>query len=419
MLKKLLQNKDRKKLVENFFSLSAIQIVNIVLPLITLPYVLRTIGLEKYGSIVFAWSLINYFTSITDFSFKITATRDVSVFRSSKKKLNIIYSKVMIIQSLLQVLSYMIIISVVFLYPPFYENRLIFFLTIPFLFGNTIFPDWFFQGMEQMKFITYINVGVKVFFTIFVFVLIREEADYWWYPLLQSLGFVMSGVLGQYLMIKKYKLKFYWVNKRILKDTFKSNIPIFVNQFMPNLYNNTSAFLLGLLTNNTLLGIYDAIRKVVNLGATLINLISRVFFPFINRKRGAFKKYSLLMTGVGLILAILPVLFYKIILWYLAIDYSQAFSIIAILSVGLFFLAQYDIYGVNYFIVNRKDKLVMKNTIIASSLGFVLAFPLIHYWGIVGAALTITLARVYMGSGLWYSYRRGLTHKFNAQDKVF
>jgi PST family polysaccharide transporter len=82
-----LKSKDGKTLLENFVSLSALQLIGMLLPLITLPYILRVIGFEKYGIIVFATSLIAYFMALTDFSFQITAVRDVAVFKNSQKKI--------------------------------------------------------------------------------------------------------------------------------------------------------------------------------------------------------------------------------------------------------------------------------------------------------------------------------------------
>src|SRR5690606_30589747 len=117
-----------------------------------------------------------------------------------------------------------------------------------------------------------------------------------------------------------------------------------INQFLPNLYNNTSTFLLGIMTNNTLVGIYDAVRKIINLGSTLMDIVSRVFFPFISRRKDAFDKYKTLMTYVGVLLTILPIVFYKVILWYLNIQYENIFAVLTILSIGLFFLSLYNIY---------------------------------------------------------------------------
>lgn len=407
MIKNILnkfKTKDGKILLENFFSLGALQIINLVLPLAVLPYVIRVIGFNLYGTVVLAASLVAYFSSITDYSFKITATRDVAVFRDSPKKLNLIYSKVLAVQTLLLIFSWLIIGLVVFLYRPFYEEKTIFIFSSLMLFGHILFPDWFFQGIEKMKYIAFLNVGIKVFFTICVFVFVKTPEDYWKYPLLNSVGYIFAGLVGQYLLIKKYKLRFIWLKPIIIKKTIKVNFPIFVNQFVPNLYNNTSTFLLGIITNTNLVGIYDAIKKVIDLGVMVIGVISRVFFPYLNRNKSGFEKYKKWMIIVGVSLTILPIVFYKAIFWYLDIEYQNSFLVLSILSLGIFFISLYNIFGLNYFIVNRKDKIVMRNTLFASFIGLILAYPLISLTGIIGAALNLTIARGVMGIGMRCNY---------------
>lgn len=237
ILKIFFREKDGKVILGNFLSLSSLQVVNIILPLATLPYVLRIIGFENYGIIALALSLIAYFQSLTDFSFMITATRDVSIFKNSPEKLNIIFSKVIIIKSFFSLISLSLVYLIVLLYPPFYENKLVFILTSFMLFGQILFPEWFFQGIEKMRFITILNVAIRVFFTIGIFIFITQKNDYWIYPLLNSLGYIGAGIAGQYVVVKKFKLRFRWIRIRFIKQTIISNFPIFINQFFPTLYN--------------------------------------------------------------------------------------------------------------------------------------------------------------------------------------
>ena len=403
-IKQLLKNKDAKSLIENFFSLGALQAINLILPLVVLPYMIKTVGFDKYGVVVLAASLIAYFSSVTDYSFTITATRDVAVFRDSPQKINIIYSKVLIVKSILLLFSWLIIGIIVFAYLPFYEEKTVFFCSALMLFGYVLFPEWFFQGIEKMKFIAFLNVGIKVFFTACIFILVRTPEDYWKYALLNSIGYIGAGLIGQYLLIKKYKLKFIWLKNKYIRQTFKSNFPVFINRFVPNLYNNTSTFLLGVLANTSSVGLYDAIKKIIDLGVMVISVISRVFFPYLNRNKAGFAQYMKGMIIVGAILAVSPIIFYKIVFWYLNIQDADAFWVLLVLSIGLFFITLYDVFGLNYFIVNRKDKIVMRNTLMASLVGLVLAYPLISFFGIIGAALNLTLARVIMGAGMTYNY---------------
>ncbi|MEB8344830.1 oligosaccharide flippase family protein [Flavobacteriaceae bacterium KMM 6898] len=396
--------KDGKALVENLISLSSLQIIGMIMPLITLPYLIRVLGFDHYGIVVLAISLIAYFQSITDFSFKITATRDVSLFRDNQKKLNIIYSKVLIVKILFLLISLFIITLIVLLFPLFYNERLVFFLSTLTLVGYTIFPEWFFQGIERMKYITFLNIGIKLFFTVCVFIFIKEEEDYWIYPLLQGMGLIGAGIVGQFIMVKTYKLRFIWLKWQIIKNTIKSNYPIFINQFVPNLYNNTTTFLVGILTGSYLVGIYDSINKVVSLCITLLNIVSNVFFPYLNRRKGAFKKYKKYMGTLSIIMVIGIIAINPLIFWYLNVNYESALIVLVLLAFSIIGTASYNIFGLNYFIIERQDKLVMTNTIIASTIGFILAFPLINYFGIVGAALNLCISRFLMGSGLFFRY---------------
>lgn len=403
-IKNKLKSKDGKTLLENFVSLSAIQLIGMVLPLITLPYVLRVMGFEKYGIIVFATALVAYFQSLTDFSFKITAVRDVAIFKDSQNKLNLIYSKVITIKTIFLLLSLLLIGSIVYLYPPFYEYRLIYGLCMLSLVGHTLFPEWFFQGIEKMRYITYLNIGIKVFFTLCVFVFIKAEEDFWIYPLLQSAGLIGAGLIGQLMLIYKYKLKFIWLPKRIIKNAITSNFPIFVNQFLPTLYNNTSLFLLGLFSVPVIVGIYNSILIVVNLAVALLEIVSRVFFPFLNRKKTAFTSYKKMMLAMVSLMSVCILAGHKLVFWYLNISYENAFWVLLILVIGLFGYTLYNIFGLNYFIVYRKDKLVMNNTIKASVIGFILAFPLVYFFDAFGTALNLTIGRWMMGGGLYFNY---------------
>lgn len=398
-------NKDAKTLLENFISLSSLQVLGIVLPLITLPYVIKTLGFDNYGLIILASSLIAYFQALTDYSFKITATRDIAVFRESPKKLNLIYSKVLMIKAIFLTISFFILTAVILLYPPFYKERAVFFLTMPMLLGYALFPEWFFQGIEKMKYITILNSSLRIFFTVCVFIFIKKESDYWIYPLLQSVGSIVVGIVAQFILIKKFKLKFIWLPVKTIKHSIVSNFPIFLNQSLPTLYNNTSFFLLGILTTTSLLGVYDAIKKVVDLSVALLNIVSRVFFPFLNRKKEAFPRYKKLIFTLSIGLAFGCVISYPLVFWYLNITYENALSVLCVLAVGIIGLGMYDIFGMNYFIIKREDKIVMRTTINSSILGFILAFPLIYFFGIIGAAFNLTFSRLLMGGQLFYKWK--------------
>lgn len=400
----ILKSKDGKAIKENFISLSILQLVTMFLPLITLPYIIRVVGYEKFGMIALSASVIAYFNSIVDYSFMVTGVRDVSINRKKNKRLNLIFSKVITVKLILLLVAFCAIMLIITLYPPFYSEKKLFIYTALSLIGVAIFPAWFFQGMEEMKYISMIKLSITVIYTICIFALIKEESDYYLIPLMASLGSIISGVLGLYYLHSRYKVKFMFCNYKIFKKTIVYNFPVFVNQFIPNLYNNSTSLILGVIVSSSALGIYSALRRVIDLVVVLVNIVSRVFFPFINRNKNSFKAYQSLMFFMILVMLSILIITKDLVFIYLNMSGSIALSSYIIMCTSLIGYVAYDIYGLNYFIVNKKDKYVMFNTIFCSLLAFVVSIPLINYYGVIGASLTLLIGRFMMGFSLMFKY---------------
>ncbi|HBZ3253572.1 TPA: oligosaccharide flippase family protein, partial [Klebsiella pneumoniae] len=94
MINKLKIDAEKKNIFSNFIFLFLLQIANYLLPLLTVPYLVRTIGIANVGLLAFAGAVCTYFQIITDFGFNLSATRQVSINRSNKSILNEIYSSV-------------------------------------------------------------------------------------------------------------------------------------------------------------------------------------------------------------------------------------------------------------------------------------------------------------------------------------
>jgi PST family polysaccharide transporter len=189
-------NVELKVLVQNLFSLTILNAVNAVMPIVVVPFLLGVIGLENYGKIVVALSFTFFFQSIIDYGFRITGTRDVAKNVENSNRLNEIYSEIMTVKILMLITSCIVIIGVAYLYPHFRQNITIFYLCCVYLLGYSLFPDWFFLGMQKMKYVAIINFVVKLFFTILIFAFIESEADFLLYPLFLSLSFLFVGIMS-------------------------------------------------------------------------------------------------------------------------------------------------------------------------------------------------------------------------------
>ena len=288
MVKKLIQRltetKERKALLENFLSLSVLQAANYILPLLTLPYLVRILGVEKYGLIAFAQAFIQYFVILTDYGFNLSATREVSINRDNKKKLSLIVSSVFVIKGLLMLISVIVVASVLLMVPRFRGDWLLYVFSFGMVFDNVLFPVWFFQGVENMKYITIRNVAAKLVFTVLIFVFVRDQSDYLKVPLINSLGMIVVGILGVIPVFSSFGISFVKPRIEDIRTQIKSGWNIFVSHLATSLYTTTNTVILGLFLNNAVVGYYAAGEKIVRLITQMFEPGFRTVYPHITRK---------------------------------------------------------------------------------------------------------------------------------------
>jgi PST family polysaccharide transporter len=288
MLKKI-KNKltgtiEKKRLASNIFSLAVLQGANYILPLFTLPYLVRVLGPEYYGLLAFATATNTYFMLITDYGFNLSATRQISIHRDDKNKVNEIFSSVMMIKTALMVVSFGLMALLVFSFEKFSQHWEVYFITFGMVIGQVLFPVWLFQGMELMKYITYLNIGSKAFFTVCIFIFVQDQEDYLLVPLLISVGFMVAGITSLYLVKKKLGVNFFWQNLSILKLQLSEGWPVFFSSMAISLYTISTTFLLGLLTNNTAVGYFAVANKVVEAVKRLNTPFSQAIYTLICKK---------------------------------------------------------------------------------------------------------------------------------------
>ena len=178
------QSENSKKISANFMYLSILQGMNLILPLITFPYLVRVLGIENFGLLMFAQAFIVYFTMIVDYGFNLSGIREVSSNRNNKNKLINIFSSIMIARFILALVGLIFLTIIVFSFEKFSQNWELYYLTFGIVIGTALFPTWFFQGMEKMKYITVLTVIAKLIFTLSIFLFVTTEKDFIYVPLI-------------------------------------------------------------------------------------------------------------------------------------------------------------------------------------------------------------------------------------------
>lgn len=402
-IKQKFQKEEHKRLLSNFISLSILQGANYLLPLITFPYLVRVLGVEKFGLLAFAGATIVYFNILTDYGFNLTATKEVSIHRNDKNKLNEIFSSVMIIKSILLIISFLLLLILVFSLEKFKNEYLIFLLTFGSVIGQVLFPQWFFQGMERMKYITFLNILAKVIFTIAIFIFIHQQSDYWKVPLINSLGFIIAGIVALYMIFKDFKIQFSSQKLDTLKYYLVDGWHLFLSTFAGNFYRNFNTLVLGFLTNDLYVGYYSIAERIVKIIQTLQSIAGNTLFPFfskrISQNKNYFfeltKKYLKIITGIYSLLTILIFLLSPIIIHIIQGKYqNETILDLRIMSLVILIGGLNYYFGVLGLITMGYKKEFSKAIIITGISNIILSSILVYFLKDVGASLSLILSEM-------------------------
>lgn len=273
------------KLTKNFIFLFLMQMANLLLPLISLPYLSRVLQPEGFGLIVFAQSFIQYFVILTDFGFNLSATRQVSIYREDPEKLKQIFNSVLIIKLALVIISFVVLVSIVMLNHSFSEYWYVYLYNFGIVIGNALFPLWLFQGLEVMQYSTLLNVISKLIFTLCTFILVKDANDLYIVPILNSIGFIISGILGISVAFRKFNMRFQLPQRNEVISALKDSAQFFVSRASVSLYTTTNTFLIGIFLGKAAAGYYAIAEKLINVIAMVISTVVDAIYPFMAKTR--------------------------------------------------------------------------------------------------------------------------------------
>ncbi len=409
MIKKVkshLSNSQYKKMVSNFSYLAIINIANKFLPLLVIPYIVRTIGVEKYGVIMFAMATMMYFQITTSYSFELTATKYISFNRDDIEKISHYFWNVITTKILLFLSSSFVFLVILFSFEHFYEEKEVFLFSFLMIFATIWTPMWFFKGIEEMKFIAIFNIIARIVYTVGIFIFIQEESDYIWIPLINSLSFLVVGIYAINFARTKYNVRFKKPSFVQIKMLLKEGSHIFFSNLSVTFYTTTNTVLLGLLTNYTTVGIYSLAETIFGAYSQIIKTYSTVIYPHLARYADNTKKlYSQARKFLKLYMVIL--FFASVFLFAIsgfAIEllfgegHERSILVLRILAISLL-LEPLGGFFTPYLAIKSQYKEISKITFSTMLVNFILVFPMIYFYEEMGLAymfFILSIVQVYL-----------------------
>lgn len=387
-----------KSLQKNFLYNVLYQILLVILPLITAPYISRTLGATAVGVYSYTYSVAYYFLLIAMLGIGNHGNRSIAAVRDDRKKLNKTFSSIYS----LQVITFSIAILAYAIYLVLFvkDNRLIVLLQLIYVTSGLFDIGWLFFGLEQFKLTVARNTLIKISTVVLMFVFVHKPSDLWKYTLIMSAGTLFSQAY-LWLYVKKY-VSFEKCSVKEITSNIKPVLILFIPVLAYSIYKVMDKIMLGNMSSYDQVGFYNNAEKIINIPMGIITALGTVMLPRMSnivangdKKRVddyiriSAKLVTLLssaiafgLMGVSSVLA--PVFFGD--------EFIACGEIIRLLSVTVFFIAWANVIRTQYLIPNKRDSIYLTSTMVGAILNLIINWMLIPKYQANGAAFGTIVA---------------------------
>lgn len=387
-----------KSIQKNFLYNVVYQILLVILPLITAPYISRTLGATAVGVYSYTYSVAYYFLLMAMLGIGNYGNRSIAAVRDNRKKLNKTFSSIYSLQVItfsIAIFAYAIYIIVIVK-----DNRLIALLQLLYVTSGLFDVSWLFFGLEQFKLTVTRNTLIKISTVLLMFIFVHEPSDLWKYTLIMAAGTLLSQVY-LWIYVKK-NVTFTKCNLEEIASNIKPVLILFIPVLAYSIYKVMDKIMLGNMSNYAQVGFYNNAEKIINIPMGVITALGTVMLPRMSNIivkgdkekvddyiRISSKLVTLLssaiacgLMGVSNVLA--PVFFGE--------EFVACGDIMKLLSVTVFFIAWANVIRTQYLIPNKRDRIYLISTTIGAVLNLFINWMFIPKYQANGAAIGTIVA---------------------------
>ena len=389
-----------RQVIENFFSLSVLNAVNIVLQLVTLPYILGVVGKANYGIYAYVFMVIQYIILFSTYGFNYSATKQISQLRDDNAAVTRIYNAVIGCKTFI---ALVLVLAVVACSRWVFEESIgfeMFLLGTGMILGDIMNPVWLFQGMEKMKYMTLVNSTSKILFTVLVFFVVRSVDDFYLLILLNSCGYLLAGILSLVLARKQFKVRIALPGVRDMIAQFKDGGAMFGSTFGMNLYRNAHVLILKHLASNEAVGLFSAAEKVIHGFQSVILPAAQALFPHVSlRFKGRsvkenvalMKKVMLPFVGFAFVAALFVYIFAP---WISDVlcgkEFRECVPLIRIMSLVIIFGEVNYIAGIVGLVNMDRQNYFFRSVLITGICSCLITLALVQGYGAYAGAVSLS-----------------------------
>lgn len=394
---------DHASVMKNFFSLTFLKGLEYLVPLFLVPYLVRTLGLERYGIVQSAVSFMYIFYILTNFGFNYSAARQISIYRDNPEMSSKIAGAILILKSLLMMLSFIIMLGLAMSIPSLQSELGLIILTFGFIIGDVLFPVWLYQGYEKMFYLSRFQIIARIVLFVCTIVLIKTPEDYLYYPMIYYGSQILMAISTLMFANRLLGVSIAVPTKDILVREYRLALKPFFSSIAQVLYTQPRLFYVSLIASPMMTGAFAIADKAAGVFQLfpawlfVISALPRLSYMYEHEQEKCMKTlamyqkwtciYAFIMTPIALISA--PWIIYA----FSGQFHEEATFIFRILCVETLILTA-NIFLIHYFPISGNYDVFAKIygiTCIVTLTLFGLLMPIYGIYGLLGGIITSSI----------------------------
>jgi O-antigen/teichoic acid export membrane protein len=382
----------------NYIYNTMLQISNILIPFITIPYITRVLDPQGIGIVSYTNSIVQYFILLATLGMTLYGNRTIAYVRNDKEKLNRTFWELFFLKLITTTFS--VIAYLIFIYFIHTNYKIVYYIQLINLVSAGFDISYFFMGLEDFKKTSTRSILIRIISTILIFIIIKKPQDYIYYALISASG----NLFGQ-LILWKYIPKYIKITKisiEKLKNHLKDTIKLFIPLIAVQIYTVLDKTMIGVLSTKSELAYYDMSQRLVKITITLVTSIGTVMLPKISNLISTndkdkityySKKVFDYITYSSIFIMIMMIITMPIFVpFYFGKDFLKVKDIIMVISPIILFISWSNFFAIQLMIPMKLEKHITLSVSVAAITNFSLNYFLIPKYQSIGAAISTVIA---------------------------
>lgn len=403
----------RHAVVQNTVAMALVQAGTGFVPLVTIPYLARVLGVAGWGLVAFAQSFGTYMSVFGDYGFALSATREVARHRDDRDAVAEIVAGVLGAKTLLAIGMIAVAAGVRWWVPIFRGNGPLLWAGLFWALARTSSMIWYFQGCERMRTVAWLDIVTQSLAAVAIFIVVRKPSDGWLALALQGAGYLASFFIGLALTYREVAARVpTWHS---IRDALSMGWSMFLFRGSVSLYTAGNAFILGLFVSPVWVGYYAGAEKISRAFLNMLNPVSQALYPRLShlvyhaRDRAVrLARLAVAVMGCGgaLLGGLVFILAPPLVRTILGPGYGAAVPVLRILALLPPLIALSNVFGIQWMLPLGMDRAFNAIIIAAGLINIILAVAFAPAYLASGMAWSVVSAEMFVTASIYALLRR-------------